>query len=53
VAVVNLMQSQRELVALRDLAASIVGPSSARFVICDAAMETSVYGPPSKNWCGP
>lgn len=45
VAVANLMQSQRELVTLRDLAASIIGPSPARFVICDAAMETSVYGP--------
>jgi len=45
VAVVNLMQSQRELVTLRDLAASIIGPSPTRFVICDAEIETSVHGP--------
>ena len=44
-AAANLMQSQHELIALRDVAASIVGPGSVRFVICDAALETSVYGP--------
>jgi hypothetical protein len=44
-AVANVLQSERELVALRELAASIVGTSSARFVICDAAIETSVHGP--------
>jgi signal transduction histidine kinase len=44
-AVANLMQSHRERVVLRELAASIIGTSSARFVTCDAAIETSVYGP--------
>lgn len=44
-AVANLMQTHRERVVLRELAASIVGASSARFVICDAGIETSVYGP--------
>jgi len=44
-AVADLMQSQRERVVLHELAASIVGTSSARCVICDAAIETSVYGP--------
>jgi signal transduction histidine kinase len=44
-AVANLMQSERELVVLREVAASIAGTSSARFVICDAGIETSVHGP--------
>ena len=44
-AVADLMQTRRELVVLRDLTASIVATSSTHFVICDAAIETSVYGP--------
>jgi signal transduction histidine kinase len=45
--VVNLMQSQRERVVLRELTSSIVGTGAARFATCDAAIETSVYGPPA------
>jgi hypothetical protein len=41
------MQSHRERVVLRELTASIVGTSSVRFATCDAAIETSVYGPPA------
>jgi signal transduction histidine kinase len=44
-AVADLMQTRRELVVLRELTASIVGTSSTHFVMCDAAIETSVYGP--------
>ena len=43
-AVANLMQSHRERVVLRELAASIVGTKSAHFVIRDAAIESSAYG---------
>jgi signal transduction histidine kinase len=41
----DLMQTCRELVVLRELTASIVGRSPTHFVICDAAIETSAYGP--------
>lgn len=44
-AVANLMQRERELVVLREVAASIVGINPARFVICDAAIDTSAHGP--------
>jgi signal transduction histidine kinase len=44
-AVADLMQTRRELVVLRDLIASIVGANSTHFMICDAAIAASVYGP--------
>jgi hypothetical protein len=44
-AVANLMQSERDVVVLREVAASIAGIGSERFVICDAAIATSVHGP--------
>ena len=44
-AVANLMQSERELVVLCEVAAAVVGTSSAGFVICDAAIDTSAHGP--------
>jgi signal transduction histidine kinase len=44
-AVANLMQSERELVVLREVVASAVGTSSAGFVVCDAAIDTSAHGP--------
>ena len=45
--VAKLMQSQRERVVLRELTSSIVGTGSPCFATCDAAIETSVYGPPA------
>lgn len=45
--VAKLMQSHRERVDLRELTSSIVGTGAARFATCDAAIETSVYGPPA------